>query len=163
MITYSSLHSFTIVPLTFNNPSNQFRVMEELFGVEEGERVYSTNVECYDVKVLYKLKLGEENIIPSVVKYLNNLYKLKEYNRLIVEYNIEKGKTIIVLGEGEKLLLANSYNTVDFGSAIYYILEVLRENQINPHQTLVNLYAAPTIDELNLIERYLKGVKVCAL
>lgn len=157
-MSYISNAKFTVVPSSLTNPNDQYRIMDEVFGVAEGEKVYSENIESYGVKVLYK-----SSELPSVVRYLNQLHSLKDYNKLIAEYDNKEGIVVIALGEGEKLLIANAYKTADFGSAVYYILEALRQNQMNPQQTTVNLYAAVSVDELQLLEKYVKGVKVCAL
>ncbi len=167
-VYYSDIN-FTVVPADFSNPNAQHRVLEELFGIDENEKVYSTAVEVYGVKVLYSKpsdyspSLKSTLPLPSVVRYLIELQSIKDYNKLIAEYNKEKGIFILTLAAGEQLLIANGYKATDFGSVIYFILEALRQNQINPQQTVVNLYAAIGIDELEKLESYVKGVKICAL
>lgn len=163
---YITVSDFTVIPSDISNPNSQFRIADELFGVGEEEKVFTENVECYGVKVLYKAPSGhsgESNTFPSIVRYLNELPTIKEYNKLIAEYNKEKGTLVLALAEGERLLIANCYKTADFGSAIYYMLEALKQNQLNPQQTLVNLYAAVGTDELEKLQKYVKGVRICAL
>lgn len=164
--SYAPISEFTVIPSGLSNPNAQYRVADEMFGVKEGENVFSEPVEYYDIRVLFKapsLRTGEGGTLPSIVRYLNELPTVKAFNKLIAEYNKEKGVLILALAEGERLLIANCYKTPDFGSAIYYILEALKQNQLNPQQTVVNLYAALGSDDLEKIQKYVKGVKICAL
>ena len=163
MAEYSHNNNFTIVPLELQNPNSQYNIIDELFTVSSNEEVCRCNIEYYNIQVIYKTIKGKKSGIPTICKYLSELPKLSAYNKVIVEYNVEPQRTIIAMAEGERLLIANSYHTVDFGSAIYYLLECFKQNQINPKQTIINLYAALSIDELNMLHKFVKGVKVCAL
>ena len=99
--------------------------------------------------------------MPTVYRHLKDLSALKDYNKLIVDFDIDRKQTCILLAEGEKLIAANSYRTVDFPTAVYYMLELLNKSQINPQQTTVNLIGKADDSQLRMLKTYVKDIKLC--
>ena len=96
-----------------------------------------------------------------MAKHLKDLSCLKEHNKLILDFDIDRRQSCILLAEGDRLIAANSYRTVDFPTAIYYMLELLSKSQINPQQTTVNLIGKADDAQLDLLRSYVKDIKLC--
>lgn len=165
-------YKFTLVPIDLSNSQQHRSILSELFDIGDKEKIYSIDFEKYGVKVLYVWNTEQYNnsdeatielrddIIPSVCHFIKLLPTINQHNKVILEYNPAQNESIIVVGEGDKLLIANSYKSVDFSSAIYYLLEILRQNQLNPLQTVVNLCGQISLEDISYLEKYIKGAKV---
>ncbi|MBR6465854.1 MAG: DUF3822 family protein [Bacteroidales bacterium] len=167
MSEYSPTHLFTLVPEGFSDRKNRETIFCTLFPTEKDAEVLSVPVPQYSAVLIYSWEgrnrsiTPEPGVLPTVFKHLKDLSALKDHNKLIVDFDIDRKQTCILLAEGEKLIAANSYHTVDFPTAVYYMLELLSKSQINPQQTTVNLIGKADDSQLKMLKSYVKDIKLC--
>ena len=143
------------------------QIMADLFDIQESRPIYSLDVPHYGAKLIYCWE--EENghlkpikeLVPTVFLHIEQLPKIQEHNKLIMDFRQESKECCILLAEGDRLIGVNCYHTADFGTAIYYMLELLNKSQINPQQSVVNLYGSVTDSELERLGGYVKSFKIC--
>ncbi len=162
MVKYKPTTRFTMVPLELSNNNVHHIIMDELFDSDKDQaQIKSLDIPHYNTKILYSfLKDGGNKVLPTIYKYLITLPTLRDYNKVILEYNLLKDTSLIVVAEGDKLLIANSYKTINFATAIYYILEILNKSQMNPKQTNVNIYGSVHPFDLKKLEKFVRRVRV---
>jgi hypothetical protein len=167
MSDYSPTQLFTLVPEGFSDNKTRDNIFCTLFPEEKGAEVFSVPVPQYSAVLIYGWEgrngsiTPEAGVLPTVYKHLKDLAALKDHNKLIVDFDIERKQTCILLAEGERLVSANSYHTVDFPTAVYYILEILNKSQINPQQTTVNFIGKADDAQLKMLKTYVKDIKLC--
>ena len=167
MADYSSTSLFTLIPQNFAREDSYGLILRELFGLDETYSVLNSEVPEWGTTLLYAWEKGQDfGIVPSstvqplVLKQLKDLRTIKEHNKLIMDFDSKAKRTTLLLAEGEKLITANSYHTVDLPSAIYYMLEILRKSQINPQQTTLHFSGKADDKELKTLRSYVKDVRL---
>lgn len=167
MADYSSTSFFTLVPHGFADSRAKEKILRDLFSLDQSYKVMSADVPQYGATLLYaweKSSQGDivpsEGIMPLILKQLTDLAAIREYNKLIMDFDLGRRKTTLLLAEGERLVLANSYHTVDLPSAIYYMLELLNKSQINPQQTTLHFSGKADEDQLKTLRSYVKDVRM---
>ena len=167
MSEYSPTHLFTLVPEGFSDRKNQENIFCTLFPEGKDAEVFSVRVPQYSAVLIYCWEgrnssiRPESGVLPTVFRHLKDLSALKDHNKLIVDFDLDRKQTCILLAEGERLISANSYHTVDFPTAVYYMLELLNKSQINPQQTTVNLIGKTDDAQLRMLKSYVKDIKLC--
>ena len=167
MSDYSPTHLFTLVPEGFSDRKTLENIFCTLFPTEKDAEVFSVPVPQYSARLVYAWEGSNpaltpaKGVLPTVLKHLQALASLKEHNKLILDFDIDRRQTCILLAEGDKLITANSYHTVDFPTAVYYMLELLSKSQINPQQTTVNLMGKTEDSQLDMLRSYVKDIKIC--
>lgn len=166
MAVYSPTHIFALIPAGFADSQQQKKILKDLFGLNQSVTVYATSVPQYNSILLYAWEADKQEYLapssevqPTIVKYLSELHHIEEHNKLIMDFDAERKQTCLLLAEGDKLIAANSYRTIDFPTAIYYMIELLDKSQINPQQTTVNLIGMAEEKELAMLKSYVKGIK----
>lgn len=100
------------------------------------------------------------NVIPLPEMYymLKQVYGISHHNRVVASYG--DSLLTLVISEGEKLLLCNSYKAEDFTTALYYVFFAIRQFQFNPEVTTI--YFRNELDEdcQMMLYRYFSGVEV---
>ncbi|MBP5693145.1 MAG: DUF3822 family protein [Bacteroidales bacterium] len=167
MSDYSPTHLFTLVPEGFSDSKTRENIFCTLFPEEKGAEVFSVPIPQYSAELIYAWEgrngaiSPEAGVLPTVAKHLKDLSCLKEHNKLILDFDIDRHQTCILLAEGDRLVSANSYRTVDFPTAVYYMLELFSKSQINPQQTTVNLIGKADDGQLQMLRSYVKDIKLC--
>lgn len=167
MADYSPTSLFTLVPEGFADRKNQENIFCTLFPTEKDAEVFSVAVPQYSAVLIYSWEGSgraispSSGVLPTVFRHLKDLAAIKDHNKLILDFDIDRKKTCILLAEGERLITANSYHTVDFPTAVYYMLELLSKSQINPQQTTVNLIGRTDDSQLQMLRSYVKDIKIC--
>ena len=166
MADYSPTSLFALVPKGFSSEAASEKILRDLFGLDSSFKVLSEDVPQYQATLLYAWEKVEMDILPSdnikplVLKQLKDLSAISEHNRLLMDFSLERKSTTILLAEGERLIAANSYHTVDLPSAIYYMLEILHKSQINPQQTTLHFSGKADDGQLKNIRSYVKEVRL---
>lgn len=154
---------FTLSPKKLRNPD----YLRELFTVEEQEEIREIELPCYNAILTFaeptaakSRNNGDNNVYPFIYTLLNSTSKIEEYNKILIYFNRERQMTQIVAAEGEKLLLANTYKTVDFKSALYFIALVTQQTLFNPQLTKIHVYGTIEPEEESLLKTYYQGVAI---
>ena len=147
MSDYSPTHLFTLVPEGFSDSKTRENIFCTLFPEEKGAEVFSVPIPQYSAELIYAWEgrngaiSPEAGVLPTVAKHLKDLSCLKEHNKLILDFDIDRHQTCILLAEGDRLVSANS--------------------QINPQQTTVNLIGKADDGQLQMLHSYVKDIKLC--
>ncbi len=169
MAEFETTDWFTLVPKEIKGEGDELkrtyrRIMEELYPISDSDEVFFIDVPEYEAVLLYSWKPGSnaaKDSKPEIYRYLSALPGLSEHNKAILRYgkaeNSGESPTLIIVADGDRLITANHYHTTDFGSAIYYLMEILRQSQINPQQTSVHLFGEITREEIEMAARYVRG------
>ena len=167
MSDYSPTSVFTLIPEGFADKKSWDKIFSNLFPPDQRGEVLFVPIPQYSAILLYSWEgrngaiSPAPGVLPTVVKHLKDLAALKDHNKLILDFDIDRKQTCILLAEGERLITANSYRTVDFPTAVYYMLELLSKSQINPQQTTVNLIGKTDDSQLKMLASYVKDIKIC--
>ena len=141
--------------------------MERLFTIDYLDEINAKKVPQEQMVLIFAANSTFLNIVkkyqpkfdlyPSVFTYINYLPLLDGYNKLF--FRFQKGITIVIAAEGEKIIHCNSYPTKHFNSGLYFLLLVLKEIQFNAEQTTV--YISGNIKDLEVydIAKYFSKIK----
>lgn len=158
---------FTVIPEKLHIHGQELQIMERLFTLDELDEINTKRVPQEQMVLIFAanstfLNIVKEyqpkfNLYPSAFTYLNYLPLFEEYNKLF--FRFQKGTSIIIAAEGERIMHCNSYPTQHFNSGLYFLLLVLKEIQFNPEQTTV--YISGDIKDLEVydIAKYFSKVK----
>ena len=156
---------FTIVPEEINSPEQQKKIMLELFAIAPDEIIRHAELPEHHALLLFSANYADENgkpaiagedVLPIIYKYIKRLEEISEYNKAILDFDRTSKTSYIAINQGDKLIIANSFHTSDSASALYFLLEALRQKQINPRQTALEIYSILSKSELALFRSYLK-------
>lgn len=158
---------FTAIPERLHKKGKEVQAMEKLFTLDELDEINIKKLPQEEMVLIFaanstflnvvKQYQPHFNLYPTVFTYLNYLPLFKEYNKLFFRY--QKGSTIIIAAEGDRIIQCNSYPTYHFNSGLYFLLLVLKDIQFNPEQTTV--YISGNIKDLEVydIAKYCSKVK----
>lgn len=169
MSEYRATDWFTLVPASGDGcgaaPDESVcrKIMKALYPIAETDKVHTLGIPEYGAVLLYSWK-GEtgpcDKAVPEIYAHLKRLPALPEHNKAIVDFkragNSGDPSTLIAVADGERLITANHYHTTDFGSAVYYLMEILRQSQMNPQQTRVRICGEVTEEDSAMLEKYVK-------
>lgn len=83
---------------------------------------------------------------------------MKHHNRVVASYG--DSFLTLVISEGDKLLLCNSYKAEDFTTALYYVFFAIRQFQFNPEVTTIYFRNELDEDSQMMLYRYFSGVEI---
>jgi len=156
---------FTIVPEEINSPEQQKKIMQEQFAMAPDEIIRCAELPEHHALLLFSLNytdetgktaIAGEDTRPIIYKHIKELEGRSEYNKAILDFDRTNKTSYIVINQGDMLMMANSFHTSDSASALYFLLEALRQKQINPRQTALEIYGILSESELALFKSYLK-------
>ncbi|MGM9774243.1 MAG: DUF3822 family protein [Candidatus Egerieousia sp.] len=168
MTEFKTTDWFTLVPKELagkdTEPEEAYRkIMKELYPLSDEDKVFHIDIPDYQAVLLYSWKHAgavEEDVRPEISEYIFALSKIPEHNKAILRYvkaeNSEDSSTLILIADGSDLIAANHYHTTDFGSAIYYLMEILKQSQMNPKQTSVHVIGEISADDKEQAEKYVR-------
>lgn len=111
-------------------------------------------------------------IYPLIRKLLHLAGTIPHHNKAVLFYRPaprqedgsreqgEKPALHLVLQEGDRLLLANSYPASHFNTALYFLLLAVRQIQMNPEQTHVRVCSPLGSAEKATIEKYFREAEI---
>lgn len=154
---------FTLIPAEINGDKLFYQhILKELFPQAPLDKVFTLPIESYNAILAYAFDYAvEKDVKPLIYQYLKELPKIKEHNKVILHFNLQAKGSFLLVAEGNALICALYYDTPDFGSALYYLLEILGKSQLNPKQTTARVHGILTSAEKALALKYLRGVEIC--
>lgn len=149
-----NIEKSTLVPSRLFDEKTARCFLCETAHLADDEKVSWTRIPLQDAVLVYTSKSGKT---PKIKTLIDAIPKCEEYNKLLISY--EDGALYLVIAQGGRLLLANSYEASDFTTAEYFIFLAMKSLQLNPEVTTVNVYSSlPFEDEISLY-RYFKSVE----
>lgn len=148
----TQIQKCTLVPTRFFDEKVSRCILSDLFPLDDSEKVNHVEVPRYDAVLVYA---GEN--VPVLYDMLGRVEDCCEYNKVIVSYS--EGVVHIVLAQGDKLLLANSYPAADFTTAEYFIFFAMKSLQLNPEVSTITMLTPLSADEEMSLYRYFRSVE----
>ena len=166
MADYYFTTKFTIVPSSLTDKTQQNNIMREMFTIEKDETVRSTELPQYDAILLYAAPSAQSSSalesvhapLPLIIKHIATLSEIESYNKAAISISKKEKTSFIVIGEGDKLIIANPYHTPDFLSALYFLLKALSQRQMNRTQTSVAVTGDADEKDMKTLEGLFKNI-----
>ena len=147
------MEKYTLVPREFFNGDVQ--VLSQVVGVSPSETI--EYVELPDFEAVLLFVSGDDGRKPVIYDLLCRLGQIDDYNKVL--FCVRDSVLHLVIGTGDKLLLANSYEAKDFTTALYFIFAALHDFQINPQMTALYYIGDLAYENRELMFSYFKGVE----
>lgn len=141
-----------MVPTRFFDEKVSRCILSDLFPLDDSENVNFLRIPRFDAVMVYA---GDSE--PVLYGMINALDRCREYNKVLVSFD---GAAVhIVLAQGEKLLLANSYPAADFTTAEYFLFFAMKSLQLNPEVSTATMMTELSGEEEMSLYRYFKSVE----
>jgi len=150
----SLTHKCTLVPARFFEEEDARCILSSLFTLSETETVSFRAVPRLDAVLVYAAEEGQEPVLEGMI---GQLPACREYNKIL--FHRADGYLDLVIGQGERLLLANSYPAPDFTTAEYYLFLAMKSLQLNPEVSTVTVLSPLSEAEEMSLYRYFKSVE----
>ncbi|MFA7115705.1 MAG: DUF3822 family protein [Bacteroidales bacterium] len=170
---YYGTEKYCIVPADYYSPDKVYDTLNLLHPIKEDEQVLSLSLPETKAYLIYAIpsatmvditKIYENaEYYPIVYFLLDRIPFITENNKMIVHF--ARDYVHIVAAERDKLLLANSYPTANYVTALYYIFMAMKELMFNPGFTKLQVSGLPEkteesgITERKLLRKYFAGYK----
>ena len=105
----SLTHKCTLVPARYFEEEDARCILSSLFTLNEAETVSFRAVPRLDAVLVYAAEEGQDPVLEGMI---GRLPACREYNKIL--FHRADGYVDLVIGQGERLLLANSYPAADF-------------------------------------------------
>lgn len=148
----TQIQKCTLVPTRFFDEKVSRCILSDLFPLQDSEQVNHIAVPDHDAVMVYA-----GDTVPVLFDMISALKGLSEYNKVLVSY--AGGVVHIVLAQGEKLLLANSYPALDFTTAQYFIFFAMKSLQLNPEVSTITMMTPLSGEDEMSLYRYFKSVE----
>ena len=139
-------HKHTLIPSSIFEAEQAIEVLRQLFEVAYLDEVNYSGLVSQEATCIYALPAPVNAMVfkyqhkarfyASVMPLLHFIIGQKEYSRALMHYT--HSHVDLVLMQGERLLLCNSYAIDRFSTALYFLLFALKQWQLNPGS--LNLY-----------------------
>ena len=160
---YINTRLFTLIPTEVYNSKIAEEYIKEHFNVSDKLDYFDISIPAYNAILGFYAeypKCEQNNQYPIIYKLIQESEQLQPYNKVLVHYSAEDKLTNLLIVTGNKLQLANIYNTENFNSLLYYIFAGLKKLQINPKQTHIMIYNPICKEEEELLKRYFHNIEV---
>ena len=148
----TQIQKCTLVPTRFFDEKVSRCILSDLFPLEDTEQVHHLAIPRFDAVMVYA-----GDTVPVLCGMLDALERCTEYNKVLVSFC--DGAVHIVLAQGGKLLLANSYPAADFTTAEYFIFFAMKSLQLNPEVSTITMMTDISGEEEMSLYRYFKSVE----
>lgn len=144
---------FTLVPAECFTEDSARRMLEEVVPLNEGEPLSFLDIPSCKAVLLYA---GDAR--PVAYEMLMSLFKIREYNKILVNWDGEE--LSMVVAQGDSLVFCNNFRAGDFVTAQYYIFMVLKKLQLNPE--ISTIYSLSPLDASQYVAlcSYFKNAEV---
>ncbi|MBR1927814.1 MAG: DUF3822 family protein [Bacteroidales bacterium] len=110
-------------------------------------------------KPTLSLSKGEaKDLLPELYHVLKSLSSVTEHNKIVASYG--DGVLSLAIAQGDKLLLANTFQAADFTTAEYFLFMAVKRLQLNPEVSSIHFRTALSAEEEMSLYRYFKSVEV---
>ena len=144
----------TLVPVRYWSEEESGCILSSLFTIDADEEIRHIDFPSLEAVMVYVPKDGKE---PSLAALLRRLEDCPEHNKILAR--VRDGILDLVIAEGNRLLLANSFPARDFTSAEYYIFFAMKSLQLNPEVSVITICSDISDEEEMSLYRYFKMVE----
>ena len=146
---------YTLIPEGFFSQADDRELLSRVAVLQRNDTVKRLELPCYKAVLLYA---GDEAAARAIASQVAAAAALDQYNKVVV--NLGADTVTIVVAEGDRLLLCNSYPASDGVTAQYFIFAALKQFQINPAVTTVYFYGEADDSVKGDLFRYFASVEV---
>ncbi len=131
----------TLIPSPLFRPEQAVQVLKQLFSIADLDEINHMDIPSAGATCIYALpgpvsttivkRQRNARFYASILPLYEFLRTQKDYSRALLCY----GETQIhlILMQGDKLLLCNSYAVDRFSTSLYFLFFALKQWQLNPH------------------------------
>ncbi len=155
-MTYFYTHKFLLEPEPLFDPEH----LRELYTVEENEEIVSEHLPRYKARLVYAKESVFEGreLKPVITALIEWVMEIEEHNKVAIYYSRSNKMVTIVVAEGERLLLANSYRCTNAETLLYFLSLASQQVVFNPQITRIHSYGELEKSAEDLLKRYFNGV-----
>ena len=146
---------YTLIPEGFFPQADARELLSKVVVLEKNETVKRLELPCYKAVLLYA---GDDAAASAIASQVAAAAALDQYNKVVV--SLGGDSVAIVVAQGGRLLLCNSYPAGDGVTAQYFIFAALRQFQINPAVTTVYFHGEADDSVKGDLFRYFASVEV---
>lgn len=123
---------YTLVPEQFFTAADARRILSKVALLEKDDTVKNIELPAFKAVLVYTGADAAARVIADMVEAASGIDK---YNKVVA--HVADGTVDVVVAEGKKLLLVNSFPAADDVTAQYFIFASLRQFQMNPEVTTI--------------------------
>lgn len=133
-------HRHTLIPSSLFKPERAIEILEQLFDVAYLDEINYTTINPLESTCIYALPAPVNAMVAKhqhkakfyagIIPLLRYIMEQKEYSRALMCYTPTHADLILM--QGERLLLCNSYAVDRFRTALYFLFFALKQWQLNP-------------------------------
>ena len=163
-----------LAPLPCFEPSAARSILSDVVRLKEEDSVSWIDVPEFAAVLVFSNSIGESlskvisqtvftssgnraEVLPELYYILRELPSCKEYNKILASYR--DGVLHLAIAQGKSLLLANTYEAVDFTTAEYFIFLALKKLQLNPEVSAITFRTPLEPEDEMSLYRYFKAVE----
>ena len=150
------MFKYTLVPTGFFSPADAHKILSEAVRLSEKDKVNYQELPQFKAVLVYALSEGGK--APAIASLLEKAGSL-ETARHSVAACFDGEALHLVITEGGKLLLANSYPASDIVTAEYFLFAAMNRLRIDPQETAVHLGEPVSPEMAEELARYCKEVE----
>lgn len=173
VLIYFDTEKYTLIPTLLYKPGEELSLLNKLFETGDMDEIHTVAIPDFEATMLYAIPNSitaplhhlscEIKFYPvSFPLLLNNSRSVGSSNNRISVY-YKKDLIHIVATSGRELKLAGAYPAKDFITGAYFIFNSGKEAMFNPEHTSVYLYGHNAAKDIQLLNKYYKRIKRCAL
>lgn len=147
------LTKITIIPEHFYEPGREREILGDICTLESRENVRVVPVPDFGAVMLY---VPQGDALPELYYLLQKVTICPDYNKILCNYS--DSTLSLVVAQGRNLLLANTFQAIDFTTAEYFIFNALKTLQINPEMSTIRWNSHITQEEQLSLYRYFESV-----
>lgn len=149
------MKKFTLVPDSLFDREDTYKILADAVQLDETDKVYYK--ELPDQKAVLVYAAETEEALPPVAGLLGALGRIGDHNKVAVGF--EPDCITVVLAEGDRLLLANSYPAEDSATAAYFLFAAMKQFQLNPEVSTIYIDGTAPQGLIEDLFPYFKGVE----
>lgn len=148
------MEKFTLVPRAFFNASEPSQLLSQLVHLEKDDKIEYIELPEYEAVLVYC------NTMPAVYRLICALTGISDSNRMVLQYD---GSLLsLVIAQGGRLLMANSFEAPGFTTALYYAVGALGQFGIKPADVVVRYSGNLESEWQETLQRYFKDIEKLA-
>ena len=170
---YFDTEKYTMIPAPLYRTGNEKDLLGKLYDLGDLDEIHSLDLPDFDLVMIYvipnSITAPLYRICDNINFYPISLPLLQNNNRTVglsnnrISVYYKKDRIHIVATSGRQLKLAGAYPARDFITGTYFIFNSAKEVMFNPEHTSIYLYGHNITKDIQLLNRYFKKIKRCAL
>ena len=146
---------YTLVPKDFFSEEAAAGLLSATVLLDEKDSVKNMELPSYEAVLVYT---GDDSRALAISEMVKEAACIDEYNKVLAR--LGDGFVDILVAEGKKLLLVNTFPAADLVTAQYFIFASLRQFQVNPEVTTIYFLGDTPDSIMEDLFRYFKSVEL---